>query len=155
MVSMESISANNLQTHLGYWLRLVSNQVSGRFARALQERALSVAEWVALNQIAAGREVTPADLAAATGMTRGAISKVLDKLERRKWIGRAVSGRDHRVQLLTLTRSAIRVLPELTGIADRNDALFFAALTAAEQSALRALLQKLAASHPINTVPVD
>ena len=155
MISMETISANILQQHLGYWLRRVSNQVSGGFARALQERDLSVAEWVALNQIGVGSDVSPADIAAATGMTRGAISKVLDKLEHRKWISRAISEQGHRVQRLTLTRSAKRVLPELTGIADRNDAHFFGALEAAEQSVLRALLQKVAASHPINTVPVD
>jgi DNA-binding MarR family transcriptional regulator len=155
MVSMETISGNTLQTHLGYWLRLVSNQVSGRFARALQERELSVAEWVALNQIGGGSAVSPADIATATGMTRGAISKVLDKLEHRKWLTRAVREQDHRAQLLTLTRPARRVLPELIGIADRNEAHFFGVLTTAEQSVLRTLLQKVAASHQLSTVPVD
>lgn len=42
---MERIAAGaGLERHLGYWLRRVSNQVSGAFARALQERGLSVAE---------------------------------------------------------------------------------------------------------------
>jgi DNA-binding MarR family transcriptional regulator len=152
---METTSPETLHRHLGYWLRLVSNQVSGGFARALQDRGLSVAEWVALNQVGVGSDVSPAAIAAATGMTRGAISKVLDKLEQRKWLARTVSEQDHRVQLLTLTRAARRVLPELTRIADGNDAHFFAALDAAEQSVLRDLLQKVAASRQINTVPVD
>jgi hypothetical protein len=42
--------AAKLENHLGYWLRLVSKQISAAFARALQERGLSVAEWVALLQ---------------------------------------------------------------------------------------------------------
>src|SRR5580698_10318972 len=90
----------SLEVHLGYWLRLVSNRVSGTFARSLQERHISVAEWVALSQIEGGTEVTPAELADSMGMTRGAISKVLDKLEDKNWIDRTTSSEDHRVQLL-------------------------------------------------------
>jgi len=33
-----------LEVHFGYWLRRVSNHVSGTFAKALQERQVSVAE---------------------------------------------------------------------------------------------------------------
>src|SRR5690242_6326115 len=95
-----------LEAHLGYWLRLVSNEVSNAFERALQKRNISVAEWVAINQLAAGTNLTPARLAAAMGMTRGAISKVLDKLDAKKLISRSVSPLDSRVQLLSLTGQA-------------------------------------------------
>jgi len=145
----------DLETHLGYWLRLVSNQVSGAFARALQGRQVSVAEWVALSRLGAGAQASPAELADAMGMTRGAISKVLDKLEAKHWITRAVSGVDNRVQLLALTRQGRWALPELADIADGNDAHFFAALSAAEQATLRRLLHKLADAHRITAVPVD
>jgi DNA-binding MarR family transcriptional regulator len=144
-----------LEVHLGYWLRLVSNRVSGTFARLLQERQLSVAEWVALNQIERGTDVTPAELADAMGMTRGAISKVLDKLEAKQWITRTASREDNRVQLVSPTRPGRRVLPELAAIADGNDSRFFGALDADEQATLRKLLQKLADTHRINNLPVD
>jgi DNA-binding MarR family transcriptional regulator len=145
----------NLERHLGYWLRLVSNQISTSFARALQEQGLSVAEWVALNQIGQGREVSGADLAASMGMTRGAISKILEKLLRKEWVTRAVSERDSRVQILSLTRQGRRVLPELARIADANDGHFFGALSVAEQTALRKLLRKVMETHPSSTVAVD
>jgi DNA-binding MarR family transcriptional regulator len=144
-----------LELHLGYWLRLVSNRVSGSFARLLLERHLSVAEWVALNQIDRGTDLTPADLADAMGMTRGAISKVLDKLGAKQWIARRSSAQDNRVQLLSPTRSGRRVLPELATIADENDARFFGVLDADEQIMLRKLLQKLADVHRMNNLPVD
>jgi DNA-binding MarR family transcriptional regulator len=144
-----------LQTHLGYWLRLVSNQVSAGFARGLQARELSVAEWVALKQIEGASAVTPAQVAAATGMTRGAISKVLDKLEERRWLARSLSISDNRVQHLALTARARHALPELTAIANQNDEHFFHVLDGAEQALLRGLLQKLAAAHHLHTVPVD
>lgn len=144
-----------LETHLGYWIRLVSNHISGVFARAFQEQGLSVAEWVALNQIERGAAMTPAGLADAMGMTRGAISKVLDKLQFKGWITRETSPEDHRVQLLALTRQGKRVLPELTTIADGNDERFFGALDASERATLRKLLKKLADTHQMHNIPVD
>jgi len=48
---METKILPGLEDHLGNWLRLVSNRASGGFARALQERQMPVAEWVALRPI--------------------------------------------------------------------------------------------------------
>lgn len=147
--------ASTLEAHLGYWLRLVSNEVSHAFERALQKRSISVAEWVAINQLAAGARLTPAKLAATMGMTRGAISKVLDKLDSKKLISRSTSPLDSRVQLLSLTQQARRILPRLTSIADGNDMHFFAALDPDEKAALRNLLRKLAGAHQMTRIPVE
>jgi DNA-binding MarR family transcriptional regulator len=148
-------AAASLEAHLGYWLRLVSNEVSGAFQRALEERHhISVAEWVALNQLATGADLTPARLATAMGMTRGAVSKVLDKLESKKLIVRTTSSADSRVQELSLTAHARRTLPSLTEIANGNDEHFFAVLSPEESSTLSELLRKLATAHHIARIPV-
>lgn len=144
-----------LQSHLGYWVRLVSNHVSGAFARALQEHGLSVAEWVALNQIAQAASANPAGLADAMGMTRGAISKVLDKLQSKGLISRATREEDNRMQHLALTQQGKRALPELTAIADGNDDYFFGALDVNERARLRTILMKLADTHQMHNIPVD
>lgn len=147
--------ASGLEAHLGYWMRLVSNEVSRAFERALQKRNISVAEWVAISQLAARTRLTPAKLAATMGMTRGAISKVLDKLDSKRLISRSTSSLDSRVQLLSLTEQARRILPQLTRIADGNDSYFFAALGSDERTALRSLLRKLADVHQITRIPVE
>jgi DNA-binding MarR family transcriptional regulator len=153
--SKEKVPPNPLHAHLGYWLRLVSNQVSGSFASALQERQLSVAEWVALNHVEMHPDITAASLADAMGMTRGAVSKVLDKLLTKNLLLRTPSPQDSRAQLLALTRSGKRLLPALTDIANGNDNHFFSVLAAGERSELRKLLQKLADAHPFSAAPVD
>jgi DNA-binding MarR family transcriptional regulator len=155
MVSMESKSLPDLEDHLGYWLRLVSNQVSGAFARALQERSVSVAEWVALRHMHDRQDLTPGELADALGLTRGAVSKVLDKLASKQWIARTADTEDGRVQLLSLTRQGRRVLPELAQIADSNDERFFGCLDRGEHGTLLRLLQKIAEVHQLRDVPVD
>ncbi|SAK83501.1 MarR family transcriptional regulator [Caballeronia temeraria] len=144
-----------LEQHLGYWLRLVSNAVSNAFARALAERQISVAEWVVLNHVGNRNSATSSAIAAAIGMTRGAVSKILDKLESKGLVVRVASTEDSRVQILSLTRQARRLLPKLTAIADGNDDHFFSVLDRAEQDTLRALLQKLADLHQIRDIPLE
>ena len=144
-----------LEDHLGYWLRRVSNHVSGTFARALQAQYISVAEWVALRHIQSGQNMTPGELAKQLGMTRGAISKIIDKLECKQWILQSKNPGDNRVQWLTLTPQGEQRLPELAQIADANDKKFFGCLDADEQGTLRELLRKLTHVHQWDDVPID
>jgi DNA-binding MarR family transcriptional regulator len=158
MVSMESdrsAQPTRLETHLGYWLRRVSNAVSGSFVRSLQARQTSVAEWVLLRHLHDRKQATPGELAEALTMTRGAISKVIDKLQAKDWIRSRITPEDNRVQLLSLTAAGRRVVPELADIADHNDDQFFAFLNAGERRLLRGLLIKLANHHQIRDVPFE
>ena len=163
IVSMETISgrrraefkAPDLESHLGYWLRRVSSHVSGAFARALQAKHTSVAEWVVLCRIRAQPGITPGELAETLDLTRGAVSKVIDKLEAKKWVRRSPKPEDSRVQLLSLTRLGNRILPQLADIADENDRAFFAVLGTGERATLQRLLVKLAEFHKISAVPIE
>jgi DNA-binding MarR family transcriptional regulator len=101
------------------------------------------------------KQATPGELADALTMTRGAISKVIDKLESKAWIRSRTNPEDHRVQLISLTAAGRRSVPELAKIADDNDDRFFGPLSGAERRALRDLLIKLATHHQIHDVPFE
>lgn len=148
-------SISGLESHLGYWLRRVSNTVSGEFARSLHARQTSVAEWVLLRHLHEREQTTPGELAGALNMTRGAISKIVDKLQAKGWIRNRVNPEDNRGQLLSMTSVGRRTLPELAKIADQNDDRFFSCLDVGERSSLRRLLAKLAEHHQIRDVPVE
>ncbi|MBL8561985.1 MAG: MarR family transcriptional regulator [Gemmobacter sp.] len=146
---------SGLTDHLGFWLRQVSNQVSGRFARALEAEGVSVVEWVLLRDIYdAGLPVPQVRLAERMGLTRGAITKLADRLVARGLILRQGDALDGRVQGVALTRAGEALVPALAALADTNDAACFAALTAEEQASLRALLQKLAEAQGLTRLPV-
>ncbi len=149
------LAPSELEAHLGFWLRKVSNAVAGSFARSLQGMQTSVAEWVLLRHLHDRRHATPGELADALTMTRGAISKIIDKLESKAWLRSRIKPEDHRVQLLSLTAAGRRVVPELAEIADHNDERFFAPLDVTERGALRDLLIKLAKHHQIRDVPFE
>ena len=144
-----------LESHLGYWLRQVSNHVSDAFARDLQTRRISGGEWVALRQLYDHEDITSGELSALLGMTRGAISKILDKLESKGLVARITRSEDKRSQALALTLKGKQLLPELAELADMNDAEYFGCLDAEEQAQLRGLLQELAQVHQWHDVPIN
>lgn len=141
-----------LEAHLGYWLRLVSTQVSGAFARALQQYDLSVAEWALLNSVGEHSHISGTELAARLRLTRGGISKIIAKLEGKRWIVRVPSPMHARLQQLTLTAAGYHVLPKLRHVAKENDWRCFNCLRSSERRVLLSLMRKLAAhNHSVFT----
>ena len=156
VVSMETISATpaSLKSHLGFWLRFVSNHVSGNFAAKLEEVGISVAEWVALRELHDG-ELPPSALASRLGMTRGAITKLAGRLIRRKLIRRRADVADGRGQFLTLLPAGKALIPKLAALADRNDAEYFSFLGKAERTQLERILKDIVRHHRLSQVPLD
>lgn len=156
---METIDGNQsisgIEAHLGFWLRRVSNNVSSSFIRSLKNRQASAAEWVLLRELYGREEATSTGMAETLAMTRGAVSKIVDKLKAKGWIAVRSTPVDGRVQILSLTRSGRRVVPVFARIADQNDERFFRCLTASERDVLRKLLAKLAECHQIRDVPLE
>ena len=146
---------SQLESHLGYWLRRVSNAVSGAFARALEEQQTSVAEWVLLRALEERGQAAPGELAEVLGLTRGAVSKIIDKLEAKNWVQTAAKVGDNRYRLLSLTAAGRRSVPVLAGLADQNDGRFFDCLSEKERSMLRGLLVKIAARNRIHEIPTE
>jgi DNA-binding MarR family transcriptional regulator len=148
-------TAPDFRAHLGFWLRLVSNHVSHAFARKVEDLDVTVAEWVILRELH-GRDATaPSDLATLTGLTRGAISKLADRLLAKKLLSRTYSNEDRRFQALTLTVAGKRLVPQLAKPADQNDAEFFSSLKPRERRALRRTLKKLVEANQLTSVPID
>ena len=143
-----------LDAHLGFWMRFVSNQVSAEFERAVEARGVSVSEWVALRTLFDQAEATHAALMAALGMTKGAVSKVVSKLQDKGLVTRAAHAVDARAQVLALTPDGRALVPALARDADANDDRFFGHLSAQQRRELTALLQEMVRLHRLTQVPV-
>ena len=131
---------------------MVSNAVSHTFARKLLASDVTVAEWVILREMYAGDENTsPSVVAELTGLTRGAVSKLIDRLLFKGFVTRTVSSSDRRYQEIMLTAGAIKLVPKLASIADENDEHFFSILSSSERNTLIKTLIKLAELHRLNT----
>ena len=148
-------SPSDLTEHLGFWLRRVSNHVSHSFARKLADRDVTVAEW-AFMRVLHGREpVSPSQLANDMGMTRGAISKLADRLLGKALIARQGSAVDGRAQTLRLTAKGERLVPILAALADQNETECFAHLSRADRETLRRILEGTANRLGLDAIPTE
>ncbi|MEJ0042348.1 MAG: MarR family winged helix-turn-helix transcriptional regulator [Rhizomicrobium sp.] len=144
-----------LETHLGYWLRMVSNHVSHAFSRKVAAADVTVAEWVVLRTLYPADGATPSRVADELKMTRGAISKLVDRLVAKDLVSRTVSKGDRRWQDVALTPKGRALVPRLAALADDNDAEFFGALSPQERATLERILRKIVRQREIESVPVD
>ena len=144
-----------LEVHLGYWLRFVSNHVSQAFARRLVASGVTVAEWVMLREMFDVAELAPSELAERTGLTRGAVSKLVGRLVEKKLMRRDAAEDDGRSQRVALTGAGRRIVPKLAAMADENDEEFFSALSKTEREGLRALMKKLVQANGLHTKPTE
>lgn len=146
---------SGLEDHVGFWLRFVSNHVSARFARLVEARGVTVSEWVALRALFVDESPNTAALMQRLGMTKGAVSKVLARLEEKGFVRRKTDKEDARAQVLELTAAGRKLVPVLASLADENDAHFFATLSAAERRRLVATMRRLVDAHHLEEVPTE
>ena len=149
------LTVSDLKVHAGYWLRFVSNHVSHAFARKLLSSEVTVAEWVVMREMFDDEETSPGVLAERIGMTRGGVSKLVDRLASKKLVTRRERNDDRRFQSIALTSAGRRLIPELAALADRNDEEFFHPLSAGERAALIATMKKLVQAHGLQTLPTE
>lgn len=146
---------SELEDHVGYWLRYVSNHVSHAFAQKVEAKGVTVAEWVLMRQLLASGTTNPSQLAEAVGLTRGAVSKLIERLTRKRLVVRLSSEDDRRYQTVALTASGKRLVPALAQLADENDQEFFGHLKLKERLDLVNLLQEIVRRHGWKDLPVD
>jgi DNA-binding MarR family transcriptional regulator len=147
--------ASDLAAHLGYWLRYVSNHVSQAFARKVEAHGVTVAEWVLMRQLLDVAALAPSRLAECMGMTRGAVSKLAERLIAKSLLVRTADPQDGRAQTLSLTRAGRSMVPKLAALADTNDAEFFDHLTAKDRAALLRTLRAIVEKRGLKSLPVE
>jgi DNA-binding MarR family transcriptional regulator len=146
---------SELTDHLGYWLRFVSNHVSRAFQAKVEAVGVTVSEWVVLRQLYDGEGVSPGELMDVLGMTQGAISKLISRLQSRGLVIRSVVEEDRRRQRIELTEEGRRLVPVLAGLADQNDREFFGVLPADVRDRIFAAAKEIVRLHGMKEVPID
>lgn len=146
---------SSLESHIGFWLRFVSNHVSNQFSLLVEKEGVSISEWVALRHLFESTESSTADLIDALGMTKGAVSKVVSRLEEKEYVKRVSNETDKRGQLLVLTPIGKKVVPKLAALADQNDEDFFGHLPQSKRNDLINVLRDIAVAHQLKELPVN
>lgn len=153
--SPSNIGVSPLEQHVGYWLRFVSNHVSHAFKLKVEAQGVTVAEWALLRQMFDVDRASPSCLADGLGMTRGTISKLVERLLEKGLAERTPDPRDRRAQRVSLTARGRRLVPVLARLADENDAEMFGHMTPQTRAELVELLRGIVRRYGWKDVPVD
>ena len=100
---MTKAKVSDLEYHIGFWLRFVSNHVSFSFRDRIAELGVTVAEWVALRSIHNRAPCTLGELSEQIGIDLGATSRLVERLIKKKLASRKVSKKDRRYVTLDLS----------------------------------------------------
>ncbi len=152
---MSKAKVTDLEKHIGFWMRFVSNHVSGSFAKRLESHRVTVAEWVALRSLYTREPCSLSELAEEMGMDRGAASRLVERLFKKKLASRVVDPEDRRYVTLELSEAGRSLVPKLAKEADKNDEFFFKQLSASDRAQLLKILQNLVAHHGLKEKPTE
>lgn len=150
---MKTRKASDLEYHLGFWLRFVSNHVSFSFRDRIANHGVTVAEWVALRSLYNKAPCTLGELSEQIGIDLGATSRLVERLIKKKLASRKASSEDRRYVTLELTSSGEKLIPKIAKEADMNDAFFFDHLNQVDKDHLLRILKGLVNTHKLKEKP--
>lgn len=128
---------------VGYLVRRLTAIISARVEAAFASQRFTLTQWSVLMHLRDGLARTASDLACAFQHDSGALTRVLDQLERRGLIGRRRSSTDRRVVVLELTPAGRRAIDLLLPTVVETLNAVLAPLTAREFDQFRATLVKV------------
>ena len=142
-----------LHVHFCYWLRRASNQVSQALSRKLEDKGITLAEWLVLRELYEG-DLRPVTLADKLGLTRGAISKLARRLERNLLITQQPASHNRRAQILAITDGGRIMVRVLASALDETDREFFDDLDPATRALILSTLREIAHRRGSRAAPM-
>lgn len=133
-----------LEQSLSSWLRIASNRVAHAFQQKVGLSVVSFSEYEVL-RLAQQLEVTSSsELGQLVGLSKGAMSKLLDRLVDKGFIARFDDEDDGRGQVFQLTVSGREIVLVLVSLAVQLDEEFFGHLSEDRKSELLRVLKRVA-----------
>lgn len=130
---MKNAEPSNLEDHIGYWLRCLSNHVHTAFEERLAAYGVTVAQWVVLRTLYDCPDVSLNAAAERVGVDSSSLSRMVQRLTLKGWVIRSEGAADRRAVKLALSAEARELVALLAAVADENDRVFFQTLSEDER----------------------
>lgn len=125
-----------------YAFRIMSNYASQDLAKRVALKGLTVAEYHILDTLN-GEPIAPSQLANTMGISRGAITKIMNRLIKKTLVKRKKSKEDGYLQSLALTPKGTALMPELQKLCDQSAAEIIKWLTPEDCASLDRIMMEL------------
>ena len=139
--SAKMLALDQLDNHLGYFVRRLQIWVFQDFVDTLNPMRVRPAQYSVLLVIAANPGNSQAAIGQTLGIERARLARMLDELERRKWVARA-NGTDARSHSLYITPEGEKALAKIKRLAARHEARLVAHVGVKRHAQLIALLRE-------------
>ncbi len=138
-----SVASYLAQDSVGYMLRRLYTTLRTRLEAAFADQSLTLMQWIVLMQIRDGLARTASDIARDFAHDSGALTRVIDHLERRGLLLRRRSATDRRVVELELTPDGRRMIADLLPLVVREMNHVLEPLERREFEQFRGMLMRL------------
>lgn len=118
-------TSSQLEDHIGYWLRCLSNFVHNSFAQRLDKYGITVEQWVVLRTLFDKEGTSLQEAALTIGVDNSSLSRMIERLVQKELVVRGIHPNDRRTVVLSLTTTAKKLVPLMAHEADKNDTEFF------------------------------
>ena len=143
---------SRLDAHLCYWVRCVSNQISHSLSRELEDKGITLAEWIVLRELYDGAR-RPSAVAAKLGLTRGAISKLASRLSNALMITQERTREDGRGRMLALSGLGRSMVEVLAVVLDDDEEQFFGHLEPNTRALIMNVMRDIVRRRGLRTLP--
>ena len=128
---------------LGFLITGVRNAIWGSIERKLQPLDITAAQFVVFNIIAKGRGTTIGDLCRVLGYDSGAMTRLLDRIEKKGLLRRVANPDDRRSYLIELTEQSAALVPKAQRLVHAVFGQLLQDFDESEAAALKASLEKI------------
>ena len=128
---------------LGFLVTGVRNAIWTSIDRGLQPLDITTAQFVVFNSIARGKGSTIGELCRVIGYDSGAMTRLLDRIEKKGLIRRVANPDDRRSYLIELTEESGALVPKARRQVQKVFATLLKGFSDGEAAALKAALEKI------------
>ncbi|WP_051229092.1 MarR family transcriptional regulator [Paludibacterium yongneupense] len=141
---MDTAHSETLQLGLGYRVNQLRSLLVDAIEQELSPLGLTAAQWMVIVGLgdAPGRAASPAQFARKLSYDAGAMTRLLDRLEKKGFVARAPDSCDRRMVVLTLTERGQQIYPLVVAALQRVESRLSAGFSTDDVATFSRLLEQ-------------
>lgn len=132
-----------LHSSYTFWISRLANLLQEEFNRRLQAEDVSWPQWMVLNVLAQDLAGTPATIADTIGVDRSAVTRLLDRLEKKGLVLREHAKLDRRSVNIHMTEAGEALMDRLNQLARHHQDHFLSSMHNTEHRGFKGNIQKM------------
>jgi DNA-binding MarR family transcriptional regulator len=131
------------EAHVSCWVKRAEVRFSKSFAKILKQAGLIASEWAVVRELYGPANWGPIELGLAMGMSKGGMSKLIQRLVKKGYVTKKRNATDHRYRNVRLTDLGRIRVPVIAAMEKSVDREFFGPLRGGGRYRLTQSLQRV------------